>query len=201
MDNRVAGCQLPAGVTPLLRFGLPSPPGVVGMVMAPGSASGKHPFYVVCRCGLGCCVSGGRCVGVGAWGRGPLVMLHVCALFVGGGGCVWVKFPCRRCGPTPGVGCWAGGGARGGWCGCPPLLLRSTISLCSAVLCAACCHVLARVPAPRRPLRPCCGVRGDSRNGNRLLSMPSAHSTRTRTRTRRPSRTAWWIMKGRGRGR
>ena len=144
MDNRVAGCQLPAGVTPLLRFGLPSPPGVVGMVMAPGSASGKHPFYVVCRCGLGCCVSGGRCVGVGAWGRGPLVMLHVCALFVGGGGCVWVKFPCRRCGPTLGVGCWAGGGARGGWCGCPPLLLRSTISLCSAVLCAACCHVLAR---------------------------------------------------------
>ena len=34
MDNRVAGCQPPAGATPLLRFGLPSPPGVVGMVMA-----------------------------------------------------------------------------------------------------------------------------------------------------------------------
>ena len=55
--------------------------------MAPGSASGKHPFYVVCRCGLGCCVWGGRRVGVGAWGRGSLVMLHVRALFVGGGGC------------------------------------------------------------------------------------------------------------------
>ena len=88
MDNRVAGCQPPTGATPLLRFGLPSPLGVVGMVMAPGSASRKHPFYVVCRCGLGCCVCGGRRVGVGAWGRGPLVMLHVRALFVGGGGCV-----------------------------------------------------------------------------------------------------------------
>ena len=63
MDNRVAGCQPPAGATPLLRFGLPSPPSVVGMVMAPGSASGKHPFYVVWKCGLGCCVCGGRRVG------------------------------------------------------------------------------------------------------------------------------------------
>ena len=52
MDNRVAGCQPSAGATPLLTFGLPSPSGVVGMVMAPGSASGKHPFYVVCKCGL-----------------------------------------------------------------------------------------------------------------------------------------------------
>ena len=65
MDNRVAGCQPPAGATPLLRFGLPSPPGVVGMVMAPGSASGKHPFYVVCKWSLGCCMCGGRRVGVG----------------------------------------------------------------------------------------------------------------------------------------
>ena len=71
MDNRVAGCQPPARATPLLRFGLHSPPGVVGMVMAPGSASGKHPFYVVCKCGLGCCVCGGRRVGIGAWGRAP----------------------------------------------------------------------------------------------------------------------------------
>ena len=60
MDNHVAGCQPPAGATLLLRFGLPSPPGVVGMAMAPGSASGKHPFYVVCECGLGCCMCGGR---------------------------------------------------------------------------------------------------------------------------------------------
>ena len=43
MYNRLPGCQPPAGATPLLRFGLPSPPGVVGMVMAPGSASGKPP--------------------------------------------------------------------------------------------------------------------------------------------------------------
>ena len=91
MHNRVAGCQPPAQATPLLRFGLPSPPGVVGMVMAPGSASGKHPFHVVCKCGLGCCVCGGCRVGVGVWGCGPLVMLHVRALFVGGGGCVWVS--------------------------------------------------------------------------------------------------------------
>ena len=111
MDNRVAGCQPPAGATPLLRFGLPSPPGVVGMVMAPGSASWKHPFYVVCECGLGYCVCGGRRVGVGAWDRGPLVMLHVRALFVGSGGWVWVKCPCGGFGPHP--GCWVLG-----WCWC-----------------------------------------------------------------------------------
>ena len=52
MDNHVAGCQPPAWATPLLRFGLPSPPGVVGMVMAPGSASGKHPIYVAPHRGL-----------------------------------------------------------------------------------------------------------------------------------------------------
>ena len=136
MDNRVAGCQPPAGVTPLLRFGLPSPPGVVGMVMAPGSASWKHPFYVVCKCGLGCCVCSGRRVGVGAWGRGPLVMLHVRALFVGGGGCAWVKCPCGGFGPHP--GCWVLG-----WCWCSSLLWRHTTLLCSAMLCAACCRVLA----------------------------------------------------------
>ena len=111
MDNRVAGCQPPAGATPLLRFGLPSPPGVVGMVMAPGSASGKHPFYVVCKCGLGCCVCGGRRVGVGVWGLGLLVVLHVCALFVGGGGWVWVTCPCGGFGSHP--GCWVFG-----WCWC-----------------------------------------------------------------------------------
>ena len=43
MDNRVAGCQPPAGATPLLRFGLPSPPGVIGMVMAPGVHRGIIP--------------------------------------------------------------------------------------------------------------------------------------------------------------
>ena len=111
MDNRVAGCQPPAGATPLLRFGLPSPPGVVGMVMAPGSASGKHPFYVVCKCGLGCCVCGGRRVGVWVWGLGLLVVLPVCALFVGGGGWVWVKCPCGGFGSH--LGCWVFG-----WCWC-----------------------------------------------------------------------------------
>ena len=141
MDNRVAGCAV--GATPLLRFGLPSPPGVVGMVMAPGSASGKHPFYVVCKCGLGCCVCGGRRVGVGVWGRGPLVMLHVRALFVGGGGCVWVKCPCGGCGPHP--GCWVLG-----WCWCLRQVVWLSAAvvavhylLCSAVLCAAWCRVLA----------------------------------------------------------
>ena len=143
MDNRVAGCQPPAGATPLLRFGLPSPPGVVGMVMAPGSASGKHPFYVVCKCGLSCCVCGGRRVGVGVWGLGLLVMPHVRALFVGGGGCVWVKCLCGGSGPHP--GCWvfgwsvhvAGGVVvRRGCCG---------TLLCFALLylCAVCYRVLA----------------------------------------------------------
>ena len=163
LDNRVAGCQPPAGATPLLRFGLPSPPGVVGIVMAPGSASGKHPFYVVCKCGLGCCVCGGRRVGVGVWGLGLVVMLHVRALFVGSGGCVWVKC-------TLGVGCLADFGARGGWCGCPPLLLWYTPLLCSAVvvccvlLCAGefhcvplpasgCCAALCAMQPPRCALR------------------------------------------------
>ena len=80
MDNRIAGCHPPVGATPLLRFGLPSPPGVVGMVMAPGIASGKRPFYVVCKCGLGCCVCGGhRCwrwvLGLWALGDAPRACL------------------------------------------------------------------------------------------------------------------------------
>ena len=123
MANRVAGCQRPAGATPLLRFGLPSPPGVVGMVMAPGSASGKHPFYVVCKCGLGCCVCGGRRVGVVVWGLGLLVVLHVRALFVGGGGCVWVKCPSGGSGPH--LGCWVFG-----WCWCS----RRVVWLSAAVV-------------------------------------------------------------------
>ena len=127
MAKGVAGCQPPAPRgAPLTRFGLPSPPGVVGMVMAPESALEKHPFYVVCRCGLGYCVCGGHCVGVGAWGRGPLVMLHVRALFVGGGGCVWVKYPCGGCGPH--LRCWglvlvlAAGGVAVRRCCCSTLL-------------------------------------------------------------------------------
>ena len=160
MDNRIAGCQPPAGATPLLRFGLPSPPGVVGMVMAPGSASGKHPFYVVCKCGLGCCVCGGRRVGVGVWGLGLLVMLHVCALVVGGSGCVWVKCPCGGSGPHP--ECWVLG-----WCWClQPVvwmsaavfvvhyfaLLCYTCVLRAIVLPALACYVAGQPPPPpRRP--------------------------------------------------
>ena len=135
MDNRVAGCQHSAGATPLLRFGLPSPPGAVGMVMAPGSASGKHPFYVVCKCGLGCCVCGGCRVGVGVWGLGLLVMLHVRALFVGGGGCVWVECPCGGSGPHP--GCWVFG-----WCRCSRLVVWLSAAVVVvhyfALLCCTC---------------------------------------------------------------
>ena len=138
MDNRIAGCQPPAGATPLLRFGLASPPSVVGMVMAPGSASGKHPFYVMCRCGLGCCVCGGCRVGVGAWGRGPLVMLHVRALFVGGGGCVWVKCPCGGSGPHP--GCWVLG-----WCWCSRQVVWPSADVVAVHYFALLCHTVCCV--------------------------------------------------------
>ena len=140
MDNRVAGCQPPARATPLLSFGFPSPPGVVKMVMAPGSASRKHPFYVVCRCGLGCCVCGGRRVGVGACGYGPLVMLHVCALFVSGGGCVWVKCPCGGSGPH--LVCWVLG-----WCWCSRRVVWLSAAVvavhCVALLCCTMCYVFS----------------------------------------------------------
>ena len=137
MDNRVAGCQPPAGATPLLRFGLPSPPGVVGMVMAPGSASGKHPFYLVCKCGLGCCVCGGRRVGVGVWGLGLLVVLHVCALFVGGGGWVWVKCPCGGFGSHP--GCWVFGWC---WCSRRVVWLSATVVVVYSSVVVCCCVLL-----------------------------------------------------------
>ena len=139
MDKHVAGSQPPAGATPLLRFGLPSLPSVVGMVMAPGSALGKHPFYVVCKYGLGCCVCGGCRVDVGVWGRGPLVMLHVRALFVGGGGCAWVKCPCGGSGPHP--RCWVLG-----WCWCPRRVVWLSADVVAvhyfALLCCTMCCVL-----------------------------------------------------------
>ena len=113
--------------------------------MAPGSASGKHPFYVVCKCGPGCCVCGGRLVGVGAWGFGLLVMLHVRALFVGGGGCVWVKCPCGGSGPHP--GCWVlvlvAGGVAVRRCG---TLLCFALLYC--VLCVVVCCEFHCVPLP-----------------------------------------------------
>ena len=173
MDKRVAGCQPPAGATPLLRFGLPSPTGVVGMVMAPGSASGKHPFYVVCKSSLDCCVCGGRRVGVGVWGRGSLVMLHVRALFVGGGGCVWVKCLCGGSGPHP--ACWVLG-----WCWCSRRVVWLSAAVvvvhhfallccivCYVLLCAgefhcvplpalACCAALCAMLPPRCALRCLC---------------------------------------------
>ena len=158
MDNRVAGCPSPAGATPLLRFGLPSLPGVVGMVMAPGSASRKHPFYVVCRCGLGCCVCGGCRVGVGAWGHGPLVMLHVRALLVGSGGSVWVKCPCGGSGPHP--GCWVLG-----WCWC----LRRVVWLSAAV-------VAVHYPLPPLVLgKPTAKLAGGSQHSACWAHMPFDH--------------------------
>ena len=140
MDNRVAGCQPPAGATPLLRFGSPSPPGVVRMVMAPGSASGKHPFYVVCKCGLGCCMCGGRRVGVGVWGLELLVMLHVCLVYGRRWLCVG-EVPVWCVWPPPWVlGVWlvlvlAAGGVR---CCCGTLLCFALLYLCTA-----CYRVLA----------------------------------------------------------
>ena len=94
--------------------------------MAPGSASGKHPFYVVCKCGLGCCVCGGRRVGVGVWGLGLLVVLPVCALFVGGGGWVWVKCPCGGFGSH--LGCWVFGWC---WCSRRVVWLSATVRHCA----------------------------------------------------------------------
>ena len=178
MDNRVAGCQPPAGATPLLRFGLPSPPGVVGMVMAPGSASGKHPFYVVCKCGLGCCVCGGRRVGVGVWGLGLLVVLPVCALFVGGGGWVWVKCPCGGFGSHP--GCWVFGWC---WCSrrvvwlsatvvvvyyfallfCSCVLLRAVVASCIVCLCRLWPAVLRYVLCCLRVVRYAASMRRGGR--------------------------------------
>ena len=143
MDNRIAGCQPPAGATPLLRFGLPSPPGVVGMVMAPGSTSGKHPFYIVCKCGLGCSVCGGRRVGIGVWVLGLLVTLHVRALF----GRCWLcvgEVPVWWVWPPPwvlGVGLvlvLAAGGVAVRRCCCGTLLCFALLYLC-----AACYRVLA----------------------------------------------------------
>ena len=64
MVNRVAGCQPPAGANPLLRVGLPPLAGVVGMVLAPGSASGKHPFCVECVCVALVVLCGGCDIGV-----------------------------------------------------------------------------------------------------------------------------------------
>ena len=92
VGGRGGGCKgaPPARATPLLRFGLPSLRDVVGMVLAPGSASRKHPFCVVCvRVALVVMCAG---CGVGVWGCGPLMMLCVCALFVGGG--VGQSMPC-----------------------------------------------------------------------------------------------------------
>ena len=147
MVNRVAGCQPPAGATPLLRFGLPSLPGVIGMVLAPRSASGKHPFYVVCGCGIGCRACGGCGVGVGLWGCGPLVMLCMRALFAGGGGCAWVG--CLRGGSSARPVHWVLGSCRCLW---RVLWLSAAFAVarCSALLCCVvyCATLLLNVRAP-----------------------------------------------------
>ena len=136
MVNREAGRQPPTGGTPLLRFGLPSLPGVVRMLLAPGSASGKHPFCFVCGCGTSCRVCGGCGVGVGVWGCVPLVMLYVRAVFVGGGGCAWVR-------------CLGGGGRWGlGWCRCLWRALWLSAAVVVACYSASLYCVVCSAPLP-----------------------------------------------------
>ena len=166
MGNRVAGCQPPTGATPLLRFGLPSPPGVVGMVMAPTSASGKHPFYLVCKCGLGCCVCGGRRVGVGVWGLGLLVVLHVGCLVCGRRWLCVGEVPVWWVWPPPWVlGVWlvlvlaAGGVAVRRCCCCGTLLCFALLYLCAARVLASFIVCLCRLrPAVLRYVLCCLRV-------------------------------------------
>ena len=127
MVNRVAGCQPPARATPFLRFGSPSLPGVVKMMLALGSALGKHPFCAVCGCGPGC----RACGGCGALAGVPCLL----AVVVVRG---WVA---RMVGLAPalGVGCWAGVGVRGE---CRVVVHHrwSGVLLCFALLrCVLCC--------------------------------------------------------------
>ena len=81
--NGKVGCQPPAGVTPFLSFGLPSLSGVVTVVAAPGSVSGKHPLFEVCESGPTCHTCGGCGACVPVWGCGVVdrlccVALHAC---------------------------------------------------------------------------------------------------------------------------
>ena len=93
MVNRVVGCQLPAGATPLLRFGPPPLPGVVRKLVAPGSASQKHPFRVVCVCVALVVVWWVRCWRwvVGLWASGGA--LRVCLV-------CWQRWLCMGGLPT-----------------------------------------------------------------------------------------------------
>ena len=87
MVNRVAGCQSPAGRTPLLGLGRLPFPVWSGWFKLPGVCQGNIPCVlcvgvaqvVVC---VGVC--GGCGVGVGMWDCGPMVELCAWALFVGG---------------------------------------------------------------------------------------------------------------------
>ena len=89
MVNRVAGCQPRAGATPLLGCGLPPLLGGVGKVLAPGSASGKHPFVLsVFVWPWLCCVVGAvlalGCGVVGLWWCLACVPCLLAALVVHG---------------------------------------------------------------------------------------------------------------------
>ena len=153
MVNRVAGCQPPERATPLLRFGLPSLPGVVGMVLAPGIASGKHPFYVVCGCGSGCHVCGGCGVGIGVWGCRPLVVLYACLV-------CWRRWSCV-------------GGLRAWWVWHPPcalgvgLVLVLVVSVVAARHC--CCGTLLCFAALCCAVCPLCPSIGSASLGGALL--------------------------------
>ena len=85
-------------------------------------------------------------------------MLHVRALFVGGGGCVWVKCLCGGSGPHP--GCWVLG-----WCWCSLRLVWPSAAVVAvhyfALLCCTVCCVLSCAGAFHcvpLPALACCGA-------------------------------------------
>ena len=111
------------------------------MVLAPGSASERHHFCVVCVRVALVVLCGGCGVSVGVWGCGPLVVPCVRALFVGGSGCAWVGCP-------RGVSSTHPGHRVLGLCRClRRVLWLPTVAMvcCSTVLCVALCCPCTRV--------------------------------------------------------
>ena len=146
--NCVASCRCPAAAAPLLRFRLPSLPDAIGMVLAPGSASGTHPFYVAMGVALVavCVVHAVLALGCGVAGllwcsvRALLSAVVVCGCFP----CV-VSFSAR-------LGCWVSG--------LVSVFMASVVAVhrccCSKVLCFAPLRYLVCCAAPIRTC--CCGV-------------------------------------------